>query len=127
MPGVFVRKHLLGDLPMKFSSALKLNHIFRRLYATSGHANSYLVLYARKNKTGENRVGITVSKKLGKAYVRNRVRRRFREVYRLNEEKFQPGWDIVVVARTKSIHADFGKLTAAYLQLAEKAGILVNN
>ena len=109
---------------MKFSSALKLNHIFRRLYATSGHANSYLVLYARKNKTGENRVGITVSKKLGKAHVRNRVRRRFREVYRLNEEKFQPGWDIVVVARTKSIHADFGKLTAAYLQLAEKAGIL---
>ena len=109
---------------MKFSSALKLNHIFRRLYATSGHANSYLVLYARKNKTGENRVGITVSKKLGKAHVRNRVRRRFREVYRLNEEKFQPGWDIVVVARTKSIHADFEKLTAAYLQLAEKAGIL---
>ena len=109
---------------MKFSSALKLNHIFRRLYATSGHANSYLVLYARKNKTGENRVGITVSKKLGKAHVRNRVRRRFREVYRLNEEKFQPGWDIVVVARTKSIHADFAKLTAAYLQLAEKAGIL---
>ena len=109
---------------MKFSSALKLNHIFRRLYATSGHANSYLVLYARKNRTGENRVGITVSKKLGKAHVRNRVRRRFREVYRLNEEKFQPGWDIVVVARTKSIHADFGKLTAAYLQLAEKASIL---
>ena len=109
---------------MKFSSALKLNHIFRRLYATSGYANSYLVLYARKNKTGENRVGITVGKKLGKAHVRNRVRRRFREIYRLNEEKFQPGWDIVVVARTKSIHADFQKLTDAYLQLAEKAGIL---
>ena len=110
---------------MKFSSALKLNHIFRRLYATSGHANSYLVLYARKNRTEGNRVGITVSKKLGKAHVRNRVRRRFREIYRLHEEKFQPGWDIVVVARTKSIHADFEKLTAAYLQLAEKAGILV--
>ena len=110
---------------MKFSSALKLNHIFQRLYATSGHANGYLVLYARKNRTGCNRVGITVSKKLGKAHVRNRVRRRFREVYRLNEEKFQPGWDIVVVARTKYIHGDFQKLTEAYLQLAEKAGILV--
>ena len=109
---------------MKFSSALKLNHIFRRLYATSGHANSYLVLYARKNRTGENRVGITVSKKLGKAHIRNRARRRLREVYRLNEEKFQPGWDIVGVARTKSIHGDFQKLTEAYLQLAAKAGIL---
>ena len=112
---------------MKFSSSLKLNHIFRRLYGSQGHANSYLVLYARKNRTGGNRVGITVSKKLGKAHIRNRVRRRFREVYRLNEEKFQPGWDIVVVARSKSISANFQKLTEAYLQLAEKAGILVKH
>ena len=109
---------------MKFSSSLKLNHIFRRLYSTQGQANSYLVLYARKNRTGSNRVGITVGKKLGKAHIRNRVRRRFREIYRLNEDAFQPGWDIVVVARSKSISADFQKLTEAYLQLAGKAGIL---
>ena len=44
---------------MKFSASLKLNHIFRRLYATTGHANSYLVLYARKNRTATNRVGVT--------------------------------------------------------------------
>ena len=110
---------------MKFSSALKLNHIFRRLYATSGHANSYLVLYARKNNSETNRVGVTVSKKLGHAIVRNRVRRRLREVYRLNEALFVPGWDIVVVARSRCITADFSKLTQAYLSLAEKAGILV--
>ncbi len=109
---------------MKFSASLKLNHIFRRLYASQGLSNSYLVLYARRNRTQSNRVGITVSKKLGKAHVRNRVRRRFREIYRLNEDKFQPGWDIVVVARTRSIDADFKKLTAAYLQLADKMGIL---
>jgi ribonuclease P protein component len=109
---------------MKFSSALKLNHIFRRLYATSGHANGYLVLYARKNRMNTNRVGVTVGKKLGHAVVRNRVRRRLREVYRLNEERFTPGWDIVVVARSRCISADFGKLTQAYLSLAEKAGIL---
>ena len=110
---------------MKFSSALKLNHIFRRLYSTSGHANSYLVLYARKNRTDKNRVGITVSKKLGCAVVRNRVRRRLREVYRLNEQRFAPGWDIVVIARSRAISADFGKLTEAYLSLAKKAEILV--
>ena len=109
---------------MKFSSALKLNHIFRRLYASAGHANSFLVLYARKNHSDTNRVGVTVSKKLGCAVVRNRVRRRLREVYRLNEDRFLPGWDIVVVARSRCISADFGKLTQAYLSLAEKAGIL---
>ena len=109
---------------MKFSSSLKLNHIFQRLYRTSGHANGHLVLYARRNRTGTNRVGITVSKKLGKAHIRNRVRRRIREVYRLNEEKFQPGWDIVVVARSKAVDAPFDKLTKSYLTLARKAGLL---
>lgn len=112
---------------MKFSSALKLNHIFRRLYSSAAHANGFLVLYARKNRTDTNRVGITVSKKLGHAVVRNRVRRRLREVYRLNEENFQPGWDIVVVARTKAVSCDFSALTKAYLSLAEKAGILVKD
>ena len=109
---------------MKFSCALKLNHIFRRLYSTSGHANSYLVLYARPNRSATNRVGITVSKKLGGAVVRNRVRRRLREVYRLHETQFSPGWDIVVVARSRCIDAPFGKLTDAYLSLSRKAGIL---
>ena len=69
---------------MKFSSALKLNHIFRRLYATGGFANGMLVLYARPNRLGQNRVGITTGKKLGHAVGRNRARRRLREVYRLN-------------------------------------------
>ena len=109
---------------MKFSSSLKLNHIFRRLYHTSGQAEGYLVLYARKNRTQGNRVGITVSKKLGKAHIRNRIRRRIREVYRLNEDRFQPGWDIVVVARSRALDAPFDKLTESYLSLARKAGIL---
>ena len=109
---------------MKFSSSLKLNHIFRRLYSTSGQANSYLVLYARKNRTATNRVGITVSKKLGHAVVRNRVRRRLREVYRLHESRFQPGWDIVVVARSRCVTSSFQDITKAYLALAAKAGIL---
>ena len=109
---------------MKFSCSLKLNHIFRRLYHTSGQADGFLVLYARKNRSDCNRVGITVSKKLGKAHVRNRARRRIREVYRLNEEKFLPGWDIVVVARSRAVEAPFDKLTKSYLALAKKAGLL---
>lgn len=109
---------------MKFSCALKRNHIFRRLYSTKGMANGYLVLYARRNRLGRNEVGITVSKKLGPAVIRNRTRRRLREIYRLNEDRFTPGWDIVVVARTKAVDAAFEKLTAAYLSLAEKAGLL---
>ncbi|MGM9600139.1 MAG: ribonuclease P protein component [Faecousia sp.] len=109
---------------MKFSTSLKLNHVFRRLYSSSGFANGYLVLYARRNRSPINRVGITTGKKLGHAVARNRTRRRLREIYRLNEDKFLPGYDIVVVARTRAVDAPFDKLTAAYLSLAKKAGIL---
>ena len=109
---------------MRFSTSLKRNHIFRRLYHTGGYADPYMVLYARRNRTECNRVGITVSKKLGHAVVRNRIRRRLREVYRLNELRFQPGRDIVVVARTRSLKAPFDKLTGSFLSLADKAGIL---
>lgn len=108
---------------MKFSTSLKLNHIFRRLYSSAGQANSYLVLYARPNHLGINRVGITVSKKLGKAHIRNRVRRRLREAYRLNEMRFCTGWDIVVVARSRCIDCDFDKIVSSYLSLAQKMGI----
>ena len=110
---------------MKFSSSLKLNHIFQRLYHTQGYADAFLVLYARRNRLGRNRVGITVSKKLGHAVVRNRVRRRLREVYRLHEMQFAPGWDIVVVARSRAVDAPFEKLTASYLRLADRAGVLI--
>ena len=109
---------------MKYSTSLKLNHIFQRLYRSKGVADGYLVLYARRNRTVGNRVGITVGKKLGKAHVRNRARRRIREVYRLNEDRFMPGWDIVVVARSRSVEASFDKLTKSYLSLAKRAGIL---
>ena len=109
---------------MQYSISLKLNHIFQRLYRSKGVADGYLVLYARRNRTEGNRVGITVSKKLGKAHIRNRTRRRIREVYRLHEQMVLPGWDIVVVARSKAVEAPFDKLTRSYLSLAKKAGIL---
>ena len=70
---------------MKVRGTLKKNSDFRRLYAKGKSAvTPYLVLYTRPNRLGENRVGYTVSAKLGHAVVRNRVRRRLREIYRLN-------------------------------------------
>ena len=110
---------------MKRTMTVKENYEFRRIYAKGRSGVSpYLVVYVRPNRRGRNRLGVTVSTKLGHAVVRNRVRRRLREIYRLNEAKFQPGWDIVVVARSKAVDAPFDKLTASYLALAAKAGIL---
>ena len=110
---------------MQFSSSLKLNHIFRRLYRKGTSAvNSYLVLYCRKNGTEQNRVGLTVSAKLAHAVHRNRVRRQLREIYRLHEQEFRPGHDLVVVVRSRAIGAPYGKLEEAYLALAAQLGLL---
>ena len=111
---------------MQFSKSLKLNHLFRRLYHKGkSAAGKYLVLYCRRNGTQENRIGLTVSAKLGHAVVRNKLRRRLREIYRLNESQFQPGWDIVVVARSRAVDAPYKKLEGAYLSLADKLGLLI--
>ena len=108
----------LREVIMRFSRSLKLNR-------GDSAVNRYLVLYCQPNHLQENRVGITVGKKLGKAVVRNRARRRLREVYRLNESRFRPGYDIVVVARSRAVTADFGALQSAYLGAAKRLGILV--
>ncbi len=110
---------------MLYSHSLKQNHLFRRLYRKGNSAaNRYLVLYHRRNGTRGNRVGITVSAKLGHAVARNRLRRRLREIYRTNESAFRRGFDLVVVGRTAAMEADYQKLEQAYLSLAGKLGLL---
>ncbi len=115
----------MGGVRMQFSKSLKLNHLFRRLYHKGKScANKYLVLYCRKNGSQENRIGLTVSGKLGHAVVRNKIRRRLREIYRLHEAEFRPGWDIVVVARSRAVDAPYQALEQAYLSLAGRLGLL---
>lgn len=83
-----------------------------------------MVLYCRPNGTAQNRVGVTVSIKLGCAVRRNRVRRRLREIYRLNEERFMPGFDLVVVARGRAVRANYREMEREYLRLAERMHLL---
>ena len=110
---------------MRFSSSLKENHLFRRLYRRGDScANAFLVIYSRKNGTQCNRIGLTVSAKMGCAVKRNQVRRRLREIYRLHEEQFLPGLDLVVVVRTRAMEADYHRLERAFLALAARQQLL---
>lgn len=96
---------------MKKAVTLKQNHEFRRLYNKGKSAVApSLVIYCRKNSLGHNRLGITVSTKLGGAVVRNRARRRLREAYRLSAASLQPGYDLVLVARTRVLTVPFQQL-----------------
>ncbi len=104
---------------------MKKNSDFRRLYAKGKSAvNPYVVLYCRRNSLGVNRLGYTVSTKLGHAVVRNRVRRRLREICRLNSPAMKTGFDIVVVARSRCVNARYAKMDAAFLEACGTLGLL---
>ena len=110
---------------MKNTVSLKRNNDFRALYKRGKSSVSpVLAIYARKNKKPSNRIGITVSTKVGKAHVRNRVRRRIREAYRLNETRFITGRDIVIVARVRAANVTFREIEENLLSLSEKLGLL---
>ena len=110
---------------MKRAVTLKENYEFRRMYRKGASAvSSSMVFYCRKNNLGHNRLGITVSVKLGKAEVRNRAKRRLREVYRLNTPALKQGWDIVLVGRTRTVTVGWKELNATFLRLAKKLDLL---
>ena len=110
---------------MKQSYTLKKNSDFRRLYGKGKSAAApYLVVYCRKNRLDHNRTGYTVSTTLGGAVVRNRVRRRLREIVRLNAPSMQTGWDIVVVARTRAVGCEYRELDRAFLGACAALGLM---
>ena len=109
---------------MKFTDTLKLNYEFHRLYSKGKSAvTPFLVVYSRRGRRQGNRIGFTVSNKLGKAVTRNRIRRRLREIYRLHEENFLRGTDLVIVARARAVTASYRQLESAMLSACEKLGI----
>jgi len=106
---------------MKRAVTLKENYEFRRLYQKGASAvGGGMVLYCRKNRLGHNRLGVTVSVKLGHAVVRNRARRRLREVYRLNSGRY----DMILVARGRTLTASWKELNDTFLRLCRKLELL---
>ena len=110
---------------MNPETSLKQNSDFRAVYARGKSAVSQrTVVYCRKNRRDQNRVGFTVSRKLGNAVTRNRVRRRLREIMRLHASSLRQGYDLILVARTRAVDADYGKLEADVLRCLDQLHLL---
>ena len=104
---------------------VKENGDFRRIYRKGRSAVSGgVVVYCLKNRKGMSRLGVTVSTKLGHAVVRNRVRRRLRELYRLHRQEMLPGYDLIVVARVRAVDMPYAKLEKQYLRCLAQLGLL---
>lgn len=110
---------------MNFTDRLKKNDDFRAVYKKGRScANHEFVVYALSNGTERSRFGVSVSKKVGNSVVRHRVKRLVKENYRLREEMFVPGTDIVVVARAAAVGADFDRVGGSLLHLAKRLHII---
>ncbi len=107
------------------SATLNLNTQFRKVYKSGKScARPTLVLYARQNGQAGSRIGITVSKKIGKAHLRNRAKRRLREVYRLHSSALKNGYDFILVSRGRTPYSDFSALCNDFLLAAKEVGVL---
>ena len=108
------------EIIMKFSESLKKNKDFQTVYRQGkSYANKYLVLYIMENQTEKNRIGISVSKKVGNSVVRHHLTRLIRESYRLQEECFQRGYDLVVIARQSAKDVTYKEMDSALIHLGK--------
>lgn len=105
---------------MIFSESLKKNRQFQFVYKNGkSYANRCLVMYVKENGLGINRIGISVSKKVGNSVVRHRVTRLIRESYRLHENMFNSGLDMVIIARPGAAAAGYKETESALLHLGK--------
>ena len=110
---------------MIFSESLKKNKDFQLVYKKGkSYANKYLVMYILENNLNENRIGISVSKKVGNSVVRHRFTRIIREIYRLQESRFQRGLDIVVVCRASAKDKGYKDMESALIHLGKLHNII---
>ena len=116
---LFIKEKGKGN-SMKFSESLKKNKDFQTVYRQGkSYANKYLVLYIMENQTEKNRIGISVSKKVGNSVVRHHLTRLIRESYRLQEECFQRGYDLVVIARQSAKDVTYKEMESALIHLGK--------
>jgi ribonuclease P protein component len=105
---------------------LKKNSEFQRVYKESrSFANYILVCYVLKHPADPaRRVGFSVSKKMGNAVKRNRIKRLLREAYRLNQHLLMDGMDLVIIPRVKTTDATYKEIEKGMVKLFARAGIL---
>ena len=111
---------------LKKEYRLRKNADFRKVYRSAKSVSTkYLVLYPKMRKGESIRIGFSISKKVGKANVRNKARRRIKESYRLNiDANVKYGYDIVFIARVAIKEADYKDIEKSMNHLVKKAGLI---
>ncbi len=86
-------------------------------------AGRYSVLYFLQNEGTSNKVGISVSKKIGNSVIRHRIKRLYKEAFRLNDQDVKKGHDLVIIARRRAVELNFNGCQKDFLYLVKRAGL----
>lgn len=122
----FLLFRFINGVDMVFSESLKKSQDFHKVYEEGfSLADPFLVMYVLENHSQINRLGISVSKKVGNSVIRHHLTRLIREVYRLHEEMFGTGLDIVVVVRNRAKKSSYFQIEKSLLHLADLHKITV--
>ncbi|EFI41689.1 MULTISPECIES: ribonuclease P protein component [Peptoniphilus] len=100
---------------------LKKNIDFQRVYAKRNiNGNKNLTVFFKKNGLDNKRVGFTITKKIGNAVIRNKIKRRLREIYRLNFDILPEGYDYVFVVKKTCVDLSYKELEKSFIHLSKK-------
>ena len=104
---------------------IKKNNDYKAVYNCNNSYSDYnLVIFIKKNNELSNRYGFTSAKKIKNAVDRNRIRRRLKEIVRLNKEKINTGYDIVFMARVNAVNSDYKSLEKSFFKVLKRSNIL---
>ena len=98
---------------------------FKKVYSVGkNYWNRNFVLYIRKNNLDETRVGFTITKKHGNSVVRNKIRRRMKEAYRLNFYNIKNGYDLVFIPKRNTVNISYEELEGSMIHILKIAKVL---
>lgn len=104
---------------------LRNNMEFKKVYnGGKNYWNRNLILYAKKNNMEYTRVGYSITKKIGNSVVRNKVRRRMKEIYRLNFDNLKDGYDLIFIPKRNVVDISYKEMESAMLHILRLSKVL---
>lgn len=104
---------------------LRTNMEFKQVYEDGkNYWNRNLILYVRKNNLDYSRVGYSITKKIGNSVVRNKIRRRMKEIYRLNFDEIKDGYDFIFIPKRNIVDISYREIESAMLHIMKLAKLL---
>jgi len=110
---------------MKRENRLRSNMEFKKVYSKGkNYWNRNLILYVKKNNTNTTRIGFSITKKIGKSVVRNKIRRRMKEICRKKFHEMKDGYDLVFIPKKNIVDLSFKELESAMFHILKLANVL---